>query len=83
MEQNLHMDEQFIEKKFEQDARAIERDYGEYVESAAETFNAEYSKVGREWSVHDTVGLGNYLRTWESYAEMFNEDATTRDNLGD
>jgi hypothetical protein len=81
-EQNVHIEEQFLAKKAEQDAMRFESKFGSIIDEAAETFNEAYG-THKQWTQHDTVGLGQYLETWESYAQMFEDDATTRDHLGD
>lgn len=82
---NVQMDEQFITKKQDEDARKYERNYSQYINDAADTFNETYKKFGKDWSTHDTVALGQYLEQWEQYCGMFEAlpDATTRDTLGD
>jgi len=79
----MGMDETFIQKRFELDAQRFERNYGEVLSEAADTFDEMYKKYGKSWSAHDTVALGTYLEQWESYSQMFEADVTTRDQLGD
>ena len=74
----VRMDERYIDKRFEEDAARFEKKYEEYIQEASDTFNDVYKKHDRHWSMHDTVGLGQYLDTWETYANMFEADATTR-----
>lgn len=80
--ETMNMDEQFLVKKSEADAQRFEKKYEEYITEAAQLFNEKY-KGNAEWNSFHTLGLGQYLETWESYSEMFNEDTTTRDHLGD
>jgi len=79
----IHMDESFVEKKFELDAQRFERSYGSIMSEAADTFDEMYKKYGKSWSSHDTVALGTYLEQWEQYSQMMEADVTTRDQLGD
>jgi hypothetical protein len=81
MEQ-MHLDESFIAKKQAEEAAKFDREYGSIISEAAETFNEAY-KGNREWTQNDTCALGQYLDQWSTYSEMFNEDLTTRDTLGD
>lgn len=85
MDHNVHIDESFIEKKFDQEAAKFERNYNDTINDAADTFNEAYKKYGKTWSTYDTVALGQYLEQWEQYCQMSEAlpDATTRDNLGD
>jgi len=82
---NVHMDEQFITNRQEADASKYERNYGDYINDAADAFNEAYKKYGKNWSTPDTVALGQYLEQWEQYCNMFEAtpEPTTRDTLGD
>jgi len=80
---DVHIDESFVEKKFETDASRFERKYGQYMDEASDVFNKTYGKFNRSWSVHDTVGLGQFLESYENYLQIAEADVTSRDQLGD
>lgn len=81
----VSVDESFIQRKFDEDANRYERQYTDVITEAAGLFNSRYSKYGKDWSVNDSIALGQYLEQWEQYCQMFESmpDPTTRDNLGD
>lgn len=82
-DKQVQMDEQFIEKRQEQEAEKYISKFGSVIEEACDTYNDLYKGTNKEWTRNDTVALGSYLETWESYSKMFEADPTTRDSLGD
>lgn len=77
------MDENFMNKKFEQQAASLGRKYGDILTEAEQAYNEHYSKYGKSWSIYDTVTLGSYLNNWEDFMGLMEADPSTRDTLGD
>lgn len=71
-----------IERKLDNEADSYMKAYESIIPEVAEEIDKRYDGH-YSFSKFDTVALGRYLKTWESYLPVFEGDATSQDSLGE
>lgn len=76
------MELDIMKRRVETEAQEYEIRYPQIFESVSEEFEARYGEK-LPFTTFDKVALGRYLKTWESFLPIFEDDITTRDSLGE